>query len=389
MATLSGQGVFRSWRPTQTSAGALISLSRGRRSTWRMLACQGARRGGGRCRSPGSIGTAGARAGSTKEASVYSRWSRLSRARSARPTASGAARTAKRQRRGAVRGQHQGMPWARRVVRQPPSTAPTRTRLRTVAGAARARASWHRVAWLWPTTSTGGATPATPRASWVQASISSRPSRGGRGEAKAPGGSKVMTRRPSPTNSSASGPWASGARTMPWGLGMTSSGGPAPRSYTASPSCTQAGAPAHRGREPPLGPRTDPSVIACSSGRSPCAQTSGTGSSLGGAFGATLDAQQHLALHGEVHRLQGVLVGQQAERGGLEVAAHAHDQPARSIAEVAQDKVQVGQGRPWAKASWRSPWGPRTSAWGGWTSRTWYHSGIAESRGASHTWSPT
>ena len=102
-------------------------------------------------------------------------------------------------------------------------------RLRTTFGSASASANWHKVAWLWPTTSTGGATPATATASFAQASISASPSRGGRAEAKAPGGSKVMTRRPSPTSRSASGPWASGTRTMPWGLGMTSSGGPPPR----------------------------------------------------------------------------------------------------------------------------------------------------------------
>jgi len=74
------------------------------------------------------------------------------------------------------------------------------------------------------------------------------PSRGGRGEAKAPGGSKVMTRRPPPTSSSTSALCAVGAATSPWGLGMTSSGGPAPRSYTPSPSCSQAGAATRRGR---------------------------------------------------------------------------------------------------------------------------------------------
>jgi hypothetical protein len=45
MAALSGQGVWGSWRPTPISAGALLSLSRGRRSTWLTLACQRARRG--------------------------------------------------------------------------------------------------------------------------------------------------------------------------------------------------------------------------------------------------------------------------------------------------------------------------------------------------------
>jgi Transposase len=100
----------------------------------------------------------------------------------------------------------------------------------------------------------------------LQASISASPSRGGRGEAKAPGGSKVITRRPSPTNSSASGLRASGARTMPWGLGMSSSGGPAPRTYTASPSCTQVGAVARRGRGPPVGRIAERSFISCSPG---------------------------------------------------------------------------------------------------------------------------
>lgn len=76
---------------------------------------------------------------------------------------------------------------------------------------ARVRASWHRVAWLWPTTSTGVRTPATWSASWVQASISANPSRGGRGEAKAPGRSKVMTRRPPRASSWTRGLDASGA----------------------------------------------------------------------------------------------------------------------------------------------------------------------------------
>ena len=76
----------------------------------------------------------------------------------------------------------------------------------------------------------GGPTPATCSASWLQASISASPSRGGREEANAPGGSKLTTRRPSPTSNSANGLRASGLRTIPWGLGMSSSGGPAPRS---------------------------------------------------------------------------------------------------------------------------------------------------------------